>query len=171
MSDEKKELKIALGWHQGEVTDSAIVINKQKKGQIAVMLKSKDDGNSISAYLSCSDASLEWTIKKLEACGWDPAKHDYEFDLLNGDPSPIKGAEVSFEVVEEEFEGKTFKKVSWINRPGGFKKLDEGKASAFSAKLRDRLLKKAPQEERAEIVQEAAEYPEETGDAEEEIGF
>ena len=69
------------------------VLSKSTKGngQIVISFRN-EDGDTIDAYLSLTDAAYPWTEKKLITLGWDPKEYDYDFSLLNtGNLSPLAG--------------------------------------------------------------------------------
>lgn len=117
------------------------VLSKSTKGngQIVISFRN-EDGDTIDAYLSLTDAAYPWTEKKLITLGWDPVEHDYNFSLLNtGNLSPLAGVETEITVKEEVFENKTNLKVDWIG-PREQVQMPEDESTAFVAELRQRLI-------------------------------
>lgn len=111
-----------------------------KNPQIIVQFED-EEGNTISAYLFCTEKAWPYTEEKLQNMGWDPVQHGYRFEELNEDPSPIAGNAAEIVTDEETYDGKTRTKVKFINPPGGrIERMEAGEAQAFAAKLRQRLL-------------------------------
>jgi len=80
------------------------------------------------------DRSLETLIKTL---GWNGD----DLNELNGG-DVLAGKEAWLVLEEEEYEGKPYTKVKWINKIGGkmSKPLDEAKAKSLSDKLKGKVL-------------------------------
>lgn len=117
------------------------VLSKSTKGngQIVISFRN-EEGETIDAYLSLTDAAYPWTEKKLITLGWDPKEYDYDFSLLNtGNLSPLAGVETEITVKEEVFENKTNLKVDWIG-PREQVQMPEDESTAFVAELRQRLI-------------------------------
>lgn len=131
---------ITTGKHEVCVAETAL--GKTQKGDLQIIVRFETaGGDSISAFLATSDAAWPYTSDKLTNMGWDPTGNGFRFEELNQTPSPILGNQCQIVVVEEEFEGKTRKKVSFINPPGGMpiERMDQPEAQQFAARLRSRL--------------------------------
>lgn len=102
-----------------------------------------ENGDTITWYGALTDKALEYTIKALEVCGWDPAEHDGRIDSLNG-TQILADNRVDIVVEPETYNGKTRLKVKWINEPGGGggtpERMNPQEASAFAAGLRQKIL-------------------------------
>ena len=123
------------------VTTTALGESKQKASpQIIVGFADVVNGDTITAYLSCSEKAWQYTEEKLRNMGWDAAANGYRFEELNADPSPIAGNEVEIVVDLETYDNKTEARVKFINVPGGgIKRMDDGEASTFADRLRKQL--------------------------------
>lgn len=102
--------------------------------QVGVMLNVMDAdgvvGEQITWYGSLSEKAREFTFRSLRTMGW---KGDDISDLS------MLTNEVSIVVAREEYNGKTYEKVKFINAPGGSgirNQLDESEAKAFAASLK-----------------------------------
>lgn len=127
--------------HHPSVVVMGSVLSKSTKGngQIVISFRN-EEGDTIDAYLSLTDAAYPYTEKKLISLGWDPTEHDYNFSLLNtGNLSPLAGVETEITVKEEVFENKTSLKVDWIG-PREQIQMPEDETTAFVAQLRQRLI-------------------------------
>lgn len=108
------------------------------KEQVAVEFDVLTEGaaeKNLVWYGYFTDATLERTIESLRYMGW---KGDDPSDGLPG----LDANEVDIVVEDEEYEGKTYAKVQWVNRPGGLAlkaPLSEEKAKAFGASMRERI--------------------------------
>jgi hypothetical protein len=121
------------------VLGSVLSKSSQGNGQVVVSFRN-EDGDTIDAYLSLSDAAYPWTEKKLISLGWDPKDYDYNFSLLNvGNLSPLAGVETEITVKEEVYREKTTLKVDWIG-PREQIQMPEDETTAFVAALRQRLI-------------------------------
>ncbi len=127
--------------HHPSVVVMGSVLSKSSKGngQIVISFRN-EEGDTIDAYLSLTDAAYPWTEKKLINLGWDPTEYDYNFNLLNtGNLSPLAGVETEITVKEEVFENKTSLKVDWIG-PREQVQMPEDESTVFVAQLRQRLI-------------------------------
>jgi len=131
---------IEVGKHEVIVSETGLV--KTQKGDMQIVVKFENaEGDSITAYLATSEAAWPYTQDKLANMGWDPVSNGFRVEDLNESPSPIHGNQCQIVVKEEEFEGKTRKKVSFINPPGGMpiERMESSEAQRFAAQLRSRL--------------------------------
>lgn len=108
------------------------------KEQVAVEFTILTEGateQGLVWYGYFTEATLERTIESLRHMGW---KGDDPSDGLPG----LDANEVDIVVENEEFEGRTYAKVQWVNRPGGLAikaPLAPEKAKAFGAAMRERI--------------------------------
>jgi len=122
------------------VTGSVLSKSSQGNGQVVVSFRN-EAGETIDAYLSCTDAAWQYTEQKLKTLGWDPAENDFDLRPLNaGEESPITGSETEINVIEDSYNGKTSLKVGWIGPRAGAAALPEDEMDAFAAELRKRLI-------------------------------
>lgn len=122
------------------VIGSVLSKSSQGNGQIVISFKN-DDGDTIDAYLSCTEAAWEWTEKKLRVLGFDVDANDLDIRPLNrGAESPLAGVETEIDVKEDTYNGKTTLKVDWIGPRLGQAQMPGSDEDAFAAELRRRLV-------------------------------
>lgn len=93
------------------------------------------DVRNITAHLYLTEATLERTVESLRYCGW---KGDDVSDGLPGLDTNV----VSLVIEDEEYEGKTYPRVQWVNKKGGLAlkaPMAQDQAKAFGASLRDKI--------------------------------
>jgi hypothetical protein len=131
-----------VGRHEVQVLSTALSISQKSGAQQIVVQFENDQQDTITAYLSCSDAAWQYTEEKLRAIGWNPVDHGYRFEELNQEPSPCAGNQCQITIQQEEYEGRKRLKVGFINPPGGLpvERMEQAEAQAFAAQLRARLL-------------------------------
>lgn len=81
-----------------------------------------------------TDATWERTVESLRHCGWQGDDLTQLEDL--------DANEVDLVVEDEEYEGKAYPRVQWVNRAGGLAiktPLAGDKAKAFAAGMKDRI--------------------------------
>lgn len=124
------------------VQGSVLSKSSQGNGQIVISFKN-DDGDTIDAYLSCTEAAWQYTEQKLRTLGFDVDEHDLDIRPLNrGAESPIAGVETEIDVKEDTYNGKTTLKVDWIGPRMGAAQMPTSDEDAFAAALRNRLIAK-----------------------------
>lgn len=133
--------------HHAPVWVTGSVLSKSSKGNGQVVVSFRNEaGESIDAYLACTEAAWQYTEQKLKALGWDPAENDFDLRPLNaGAASPIVGNETGIEVIEDSYvtesgETKKTPKVGWIGSRTGAAGLPESEMDVFAAELRKRLI-------------------------------
>lgn len=85
--------------------------NSNNKPFVRVKFELKGGGSIIwDGFLT--DEAAEKTLEQLETCGWD-GKH------LGPNLKGMGTKPVELVIDHEEFEGKTYARVRWVNRPGG----------------------------------------------------
>lgn len=135
-------MKLGEGSHQVTVTSTALQ-RKNDKGQIVINARDAH-GNTATAYLFLTDAAWPYTQEKLATLGWDVWEHNFEFDRLDDEPSPIAGNQVEFVIENTLYEGKIIPKVAFINAIGGVReRMPADEAKSFAAQLRSRLMPKS----------------------------
>ena len=107
------------GTFDGTVVDCGFTDPGQDRAQQVFVTLENEEGQTITAYLSLSAAAVKWTIRKLEACGWNREVDPKAETIEQGE---LKGARVSYVVEHATWEGKTRAKVGWINKPGSVKR-------------------------------------------------
>ena len=93
------------------------------------------DIRNITWHGYLTEATLERTVESLRNCGW---KGD---DVSDGLPG-LDTNEVSLVIEDEEYQGKTYAKVQWVNKKGGLAlkaPMQQEQAKAFGASLRDKI--------------------------------
>lgn len=86
-----------------------------------------------------TEATTERTIESLRIAGW---KGDDLMDFEAGYTFPADAPEVDLVVEDEEYEGKTYARVQWVNRVASLSvktPLTGDKARAFAASMRDKF--------------------------------
>lgn len=110
----------------------------QGKEQIAIMfeiLEGMLQGKSITAYLSFSDAAVDYTMEKMRNCGWD-SDSLAELDSLGNN-------EVQIVVEDEQWQGKTRSKVKFVNKANRLTlkdAMDERAVQTFAARMRGKAV-------------------------------
>ncbi len=124
-----------------EITGSALTKGKSTDDPV-VEVYFLVEGEPMTAWLYTTPKAWEWTEKKLRACGFDPAEHQFNLVALNldGDANPIKGNRTRIVVREEEYEGKIRPKIAFIGDFDGGEKMPDAEAVQFTQALRQRLL-------------------------------
>jgi len=101
------------GWFFGHVTNHGFSDSKGGNPQIFVSFEDEaDSSNRITAFLSMTDASIEYTVKKLRACGYVGSELD---ELWDG--QLLAGNRVRYQVLHESYDGKMYAKVGFVNDP------------------------------------------------------
>ena len=124
------------GTHSARPLTAVLGETKDGNPQVAVEFEITDiDGHPHTTWFGAlkSEASEEITFKALRNCGWTGA--DWTDIHVSG--------EVSLVIELVPYNGKTTQKVKWVNKPGGVamvKRMDAGKAAAFNARMKGRLL-------------------------------
>lgn len=131
---------LAAGTYRARVKDAALGKSGSGKEQIALMFEIQDEqigGQTITYYGYFTERTYERTIESMRHCGWQGD------DLLN--LAGINDNEVEIVVAHEQYEGKTYAKVQWINRIGGGggvavkEKLQEADARQFAARMKQKI--------------------------------
>jgi hypothetical protein len=98
------------------------------------ILEGPSQGQHITAYLYFGEGSFDRTIESIRLCGW---KGTNLADLTG-----ITDNEVRIVVEQEEYNGKLYQKVKWINALGGVavqNRMNAGEAADFAARMRGRI--------------------------------
>lgn len=134
---------ITLGTHPCRgVKAEFIEAGEKKTPGITVTLKLLDTDDLIDCTLWLSEGAKVRSAKSLALLG---------FDGENLETITSKDAEC--EIGEEEYEGKKYTRVKWINDPnyvGGFAKMDPGKKQSVMSELRGLVLSQKRTEKAAE---------------------
>jgi hypothetical protein len=106
---ERQSLK---GTHRARAGEVALGVKKSGKEHVAVMFtitQGDAKGRTISWDGYFSDGAVVRTLESLRHCGWTG-------ETL-GDLSGIGDVEVDLVIDDEEYNGKTYDRVKWINKP------------------------------------------------------
>ena len=97
----------------------------------------------------------EQIVKEMKVLGWDVTANGWKFSPLH-ETDVLVGREASLVIEESEYNGRTTRKVRWINDPkgGGAMKevMSKQDASTFDARLRARVSGQPPPAQRATVV-------------------
>jgi len=138
------------GRYDAWIVQSGLGWTKDQKPQVAVRFDVPNVGY-ITWYGSFSQAAYEWTEKKLQALGWDPAAAG-AFEML-ADPGYLidlavkkygeESCHASITVKQEEYNGKWSWKVAFVDPPGGgellVEKMDPNQAKSFEQAMRSAI--------------------------------
>lgn len=123
------------GIHRGIVTAWALGTTSKGGEQVAVTFQLPDSENETIVWRGYfTEKSTDITFKALRAMGWQGD------DLA--DLSSIEGHEASLTIEPEEYEGKTFLKVRWVNPISGpvlKEQMAPDAAKAFAARMKARI--------------------------------
>ena len=128
---------LEAGTYRAHPMGALLGMSSTGKEQVGVELKLLDHpGVTIGWIGFFTDAALEWTVKALRTCGW---KGDDLTDLSTvGDVE-----EVNIVVEHEEYEGKTYPRVKYINSTGGLAmktQLTAVEAKTFAARMKGQIV-------------------------------
>lgn len=136
--------KIQPGVYQANIINYGIDVNKNGNAQAAILFEYNDhDGqrHEVTWFGSFKEGkALEITLKTLLACGFskdDPAELAAGYDSHALDVStPVK-----ITIEEQEYEGKKFMRVQWVNPLRQFKSMskDEAKVKLGAMNLKAQL--------------------------------
>lgn len=93
---------------------------------------------ALTWYGYFSEKAFDRTIESLRICGWAGANLEEIADGQGGLDANL----VSLTVEDEEYDGRTFAKVQWVNRPGGLAlkaPLVGERAKSFAAQMQGRI--------------------------------
>ncbi len=125
------------GTHKARAVSWALG-GERGKEQIAIMfeiLEGHLQGRKTTAYLSFSDAAVDYTMEKMRNCGWG-SDSLAELDSLGNN-------EVELVIEDEVWEGKTRSKVKFINKANRLtlkNALDDNAIAAFAARMRGKAV-------------------------------
>lgn len=97
---------IPVGKHLAVATSAELCKSKSGNDQIAVQFK-VESGETITWYGSFSDKAHHRTIETMALCGWDLK----DWDTFTG----IGSKGVQIDVRDEEYLGKSSRKIKWVN--------------------------------------------------------
>lgn len=126
------------GWFLGEVIDHGFNEAGTNTPQIFVRLRS--EAGEITAFLSMTEKAIEYTVKKLRACGYV----GFDFGELE-DGKLLIGNQVKYQVTSETYNGETRSKVGWINDPNS-SGMERSETAAANARRFNAILKANPPE-------------------------
>jgi hypothetical protein len=125
------------GTYRARAVSGEIGNSSSGKEQIGIVFDLLDfQGQRITYFGSFSDNAFEHTMKAMRTAGW---LGDDLSDLSSiGGPS---APEVQLVVANEEYQGKVYTKVKWVNAPhAGVKNaLDPSAKAAFAARMKSKI--------------------------------
>lgn len=130
-------MDLSNGKYRAKAGDWALGESGNGKEQIAVEFELLDpdySGQHITWYGYFSDGALEFTVKALRTMGW---QGDDLLHLIGLDAN-----EVVLVIENEEYQGKTYAKVKWVNAIGGLAlktPMTPAKQQSFAAQMRQRI--------------------------------
>lgn len=126
------------GIYKGRARTWALAESPEKKTpEVAVEFEFTSpgfEGQSSTWHGYLSEKAFDRTIESLRICGWTG---DDLADLAGLDTN-----EVNLVVKNEEYNGKTYPKIQFVNRPGGLavkEPMAPDKAKSFAASMRSRI--------------------------------
>lgn len=133
-------MSLANGVYRARAVSWALGLTNTNKEQIAIELEILDEeafGQKITWYGYFTDKAFDVTLKALRTLGW----RGTDLSELTG----LDSNEVHIVVESEEYQGKYYPRVKWINplNGGGIplkNQLDPSAAKAFAAKMKARIL-------------------------------
>lgn len=123
--------------YRAKAKSAALGESSKGNEQVAVEFQVLTEGASHDTliwYGYFTDATVDRTIQSLRYMGWEGD----DLSNLQG----IDKNEVDLVVEDETYEGQTFAKVQWVNKPGGLAlkaPLSPERAQSFAAKMRERI--------------------------------
>ena len=127
---------IELGWADAIVTATDIVqVGKEGNEQevVCIEVAFPECGNqTLAGNFFFTEKSLDWTFDILDACGWSPEENEWDLTQIDkGRETPCAGTAVRVEVTEDERDGKYYKGLNKIVKPGAGRKkaTEEGRKS------------------------------------------
>ncbi len=122
--------------HYARGIDVELGVSDTGKEQVAVRFKiegGKDDCEEIVWFGYFTDKTAERTLESLRYCGWDT------FDLGDLSAEVIGRNIVQIVVEHENYQGKVYAKVAWVNKAGGpllKSQMDDAAKREFAARMR-----------------------------------
>lgn len=132
---------IELGWANAHVTATELVTvgkegNEQEVINIEVTFPDFRD-QKLNGNFFFTEKSMDMTFDVLEACGWSPEQNDWNLTLIDkGKETPCAGTVVRVEVTENERDGKYYKSLNRITKPGSRKKASEDGMKSLMARIK-----------------------------------
>lgn len=83
-----------------------------------------------------SDKGVEFFVKDCRTMGFDPHDHGWDFAKLGDGRVSLVGNQVQIVVEDEEYNGKTNRRVKWINSLTSRKELNPAEKASFFKNLR-----------------------------------
>lgn len=132
--------EVANGVYRARAVSAALGRTGTGKEQVAVTFQLMDSEGALGPMLTWfgyfTEQTFPRTVEGLRHCGW-------QGDDLS-DLSGIDANEVSLVVENEEYEGKTYSKIRWVNAAGGGgvtlkEQLTDMEARAFGARMRGQV--------------------------------
>lgn len=145
---------IELGWADAQVTATQIVqVGKDGSEQEVVNIEvSFPDyrNQKLAGNFFFTEKAVDMTFDVLDACGWSPEQNEWDLTQIDkGKETPCAGTTVRVEVTENERDGKYYKSLNRITKPGSRKKATEEGMRSLVARIKghhrdpDRFSKKS----------------------------
>lgn len=135
---------IPVGTHEVRVVETYLSESKEKKTPCLVVVFEDESARRISHSLYLSEKAMPYTLDTLtDVLGWDVAADDFQMEAING-TDRLLNRECQIVVDEEQYEGKTFLRVKYVNAKGyvpGAPQLDDDAAKRLGAELRQRIIR------------------------------
>jgi hypothetical protein len=129
---------IANGVYRARAIQGALGQASTGKDQVAVefeLLTEGMEGQHITWFGYFTDPTWERTVESLRTCGW-------QGDDLS-DLTGLGSSEVDLVIEQEEYDGKIYARVKWINKPGGMSlkaPMSPERAKQFASEMKGRIL-------------------------------
>lgn len=131
---------IGEGVNRVRIVESYLSVAGTGTEMLCIVGEEVSGSDRITAFLYFTERSMKHTVKSLSNLGFDARASGFDFSLLDGDDSPILGAEADFDCAFEEYDGTDRLKVKWINRPGqtggAARRMSDDERRKFAARMR-----------------------------------
>lgn len=131
-------MSLSPGTYRARPVSAALGYTMNGNEQIAVTFETLDPaGERVTWYGYFTEKSSDRTLQSLRYCGW---RGNYLADFYGEQLPEGFDQEVDIVVEQEEYQGKTYTKVAWVNSGGSGMALrnamTQDQAKAFGAKMR-----------------------------------
>lgn len=127
-----------LGKNPGcEVVEHGITQAQTGTAQLFVVFRNEHN-DEITYFKAMTDKTFEYLVKDLKAMGFDPETVGWDLSCL-AKGECLRGLRADLEVEDHTYNGKTSRRVKWVNDPnGGFDRpqLDPAKGAELFSRLR-----------------------------------
>ena len=109
-----------VGEHVATITECKMAMTggDVAKEQLALKWKFESGATMWSFNFFSSNKAFEITGKALKAIGWDPDKNGWRLNEING-TDVLVGKQATVVLEDEEYNGKSVRKIRWINDLNG----------------------------------------------------